>query len=748
MSYRSGGFSIAILKDLVNRDGSRIRPKPLNCIVFFTTFDCFFKLAVNLPLVLDRFADKMWLRIAFDQIYWIIGVVGCAFYLVGMLYAIPMTRYSGIFAYYEPDVIPGYTDGYSIRVIYPSPKARDLFLASSFLGPTIFCAGPAIASGVMHDHGYYEAAEMLRTIRHINWIGIFYTIPIIAFYYSVKFALILYANIRLAESTLRVEPKIAFTVEYLLTMSPVRFLVLLMTFTTFGAGAISIVCGSVTLSVLIYREQILSSEHRVFAIGFAFVWTCLLGVGLFLELGMIAIQSFRKKRREQRRLFHSFYTDRDPHGSGQRSSVPHGCRMALYSSGMRDSRIIFTENVAALQLDPTKHYGLDSGTQFEIPLMTTPTKVRALETRNQTKAWESSSGQDSYVFGSLSSHVVIEYGAVSNTLFSNRYSIVKSDSSSAVLSEESCDESLSLKNYSEAHSKRPRRASQVAIFEELSGAQDWRDDGVDSEVYAFTQQASHPSGLSQQHLRQHLQQQQRQQQLSERLSEKRLRSTSSQLSHDSESPHDECHRLRTTAVGLKPATQQKSPRRTKSFNPQVPRRAAVATPSNRSMVRQQQSLEHITMGSISFGIDEELQGRQQQENLQDSVISAELQLRQQHPQHRVAFKGLSPPPRSPTSPTENLLALGPWSSSHASIAMERMQAPRVNTSIDKVLMQTQSLGDIRSSLFFGVGDNQKSYPYTLRFNSDSSSSARSNYIDTALTNEKPKRRMKTPISPP
>ncbi|KAF9927048.1 hypothetical protein BGZ67_007782 [Mortierella alpina] len=648
MSYRSGGFSIAILKDLVNRDGSRIRPKPIRCGY-------------------ESLLTKS------------IGVVGCAFYLVGMLYAIPMTRYSGIFAYYEPDVIPGYTDGYSIRVIYPSPKARDLFLASSFLGPTIFCAGPAIASGVMHDHGYYEAAEMLRTIRHINWIGIFYTIPIIAFYYSVKFALILYANIRLAESTLRVEPKIAFTVEYLLTMSPVRFLVLLMTFTTFGAGAISIVCGSVTLSVLIYREQILSSEHRVFAIG-----------------------------------------------------------------------IIFTENVAALQLDPTKHYGLDSGTQFEIPLMATPTKVRALETRNQKKAWESSSGQDSYVFGSLSSHVGIEYGAVNNTLFSNRYSIVKSDSSSAVLSEESCDESLSLKNYSGAHSKRPRRASQVAIFEELSGAQDWRDDGVDSEVYAFTQQASHPSGLSQQHLRQHLQQQlqQRQQQPSERLSEKRLRSTSSQLSHDSESPHDECHRLRTTAVGLKPATQQKSPRRTKSFNPQVPRRAAVATPSNRSMVRQQQSLEHITMGSISFGIDEELQGRQQQENLQDSVISAELQLRQQHPQHRVAFKGLSPPPRSPTSPTENLLALGPWSSSHASIAMERMQAPRVNTSIDKVLMQTQSLGDIRSSLFFGVGDNQKSYPYTLRFNSDSSSSARSNYIDTALTNEKPKRRMKTPISPP
>ncbi|KAF9284478.1 hypothetical protein BGZ68_004669 [Mortierella alpina] len=205
MTYRSGGFSIAILKDLVDTgDGVRIRPKPIRC-----------------------------------------G------------YGLLSTRSIGIFAYYEPDLVPGSTKGYSIRVIYPSPLVRDLFLASSFLIPTIFCAGPAIASGVMHDLGHFEASEVLRTIRHINWVGIFYTIPVIAFYYSVKFALILWANIRLAESTLRVEPKAAFTIEYLLTMSPVRFLVILMTFTTFGAGAISIMCGSIVLFYLIYRHEIL-----------------------------------------------------------------------------------------------------------------------------------------------------------------------------------------------------------------------------------------------------------------------------------------------------------------------------------------------------------------------------------------------------------------------------------------------------------------------------------------------------------
>ncbi|KAF9573875.1 hypothetical protein EC968_007832 [Mortierella alpina] len=283
-----------------------------------------------------------------------------------------MTRYKGIFALYELEPVPGFTKGCSIRVIYPSPLARDLFLASSFLIPTIFCAGPAIASGVMHDLGHYEASEILRDIRHVNWICLFYFIPVIAFYYTVKFAMILWANIRLAESSLQVEPKIAFTVEYLLTMSPLRFLVLLMTFTTFGAGAICIVCGTIVLFFLIYKHEILSSEHRVFAIGLSFVWTCLLGVGLFLELGLIAIQSFRKKRQEQRR---KLFVGLD-NSSGQKSPVPYDYKMAPYSSGTRHFETASTDSRAALDPGLHKFHGRNLETQLEVPVTPAPAKVR------------------------------------------------------------------------------------------------------------------------------------------------------------------------------------------------------------------------------------------------------------------------------------------------------------------------------------------------------------------------------------
>ncbi|KAF9950823.1 hypothetical protein BGZ72_007579 [Mortierella alpina] len=163
---------------------------------------------------------------------------------MGTLCAIPFTRHEGIFAYYDLKFIAGSCQVYSIGVFYPTPLIKDLVLASGFLVPAIFCAGPAIASGVMYDLGNYGASDTLRAIRHINWIVILYVVPIAAFYYSVKMTLILIADIHLAESNLRVEPKIAFTVEYLLTMSSVRFLLGLTAFTTFGAGVISIVCGS------------------------------------------------------------------------------------------------------------------------------------------------------------------------------------------------------------------------------------------------------------------------------------------------------------------------------------------------------------------------------------------------------------------------------------------------------------------------------------------------------------------------
>lgn len=42
----------------------------MDCIIFFTGVASLIKVFVNLPLILDVFKDKLWLRIAIEQLYW------------------------------------------------------------------------------------------------------------------------------------------------------------------------------------------------------------------------------------------------------------------------------------------------------------------------------------------------------------------------------------------------------------------------------------------------------------------------------------------------------------------------------------------------------------------------------------------------------------------------------------------------------------------------------------------------------
>lgn len=42
----------------------------MDCIIFFTAIASLIKVGVNLPLILDVWRDKLWLRIAIEQTYW------------------------------------------------------------------------------------------------------------------------------------------------------------------------------------------------------------------------------------------------------------------------------------------------------------------------------------------------------------------------------------------------------------------------------------------------------------------------------------------------------------------------------------------------------------------------------------------------------------------------------------------------------------------------------------------------------
>ncbi|KAG0333692.1 hypothetical protein BG000_008948 [Podila horticola] len=320
LQYRNRGFNSKIVTDLYIKVGTGLRPKPMDCIIFFTSLACFIKVAANLPLVFGKLENMMWLRVAIEQLYWVFVAIAFSSYFVGLLYAMPVTTREGIFAVYQPEVVYGTRPLPAIHVLTPTTVQKNVMLAIGAIYPTIFGAGLGIASGVLHDHEMKEASRVLMLLQYSNWVLILWSMAVMFFYYGLKYTFILRANIIIAEAALKA-PRAAFGIGNLKSRSPARFLFIQLQITGFGGCAVTVLAGTLCMIWVLFKDQILSMESDILPHVMAFLWTCAIALAFFVVFTLIAAQSIRNRRRglhePSTTLSHSYVPDGS---SAQRSS--------------------------------------------------------------------------------------------------------------------------------------------------------------------------------------------------------------------------------------------------------------------------------------------------------------------------------------------------------------------------------------------------------------------------------------------
>ncbi|KAI9235896.1 MAG: hypothetical protein BYD32DRAFT_437926 [Podila humilis] len=296
LQYRNRGFNSKIVTDLYTKVGTGLRPKPMDCIIFFTSLACFIKVAANLPLVFGKLENMMWLRVAIEQLYWVFVAIAFSSYFVGLLYAMPVTTREGIFAVYQPEVVYGARPLPAIHVLTPTTVQKNVMLAIGAIYPTVFGAGLGIASGVLHDHGMKEASRVLMLLQYSNWVLILWSMAVMFFYYGLKYTFILRANIIIAEAALKA-PRAAFGIGNLKSRSPARFLFIQLQITGFGGCAVTVLAGTLCMIWVLFRDQILAMESDILPHVMAVLWTCAIALAFFVVFTLIAAQSIRNRRR-------------------------------------------------------------------------------------------------------------------------------------------------------------------------------------------------------------------------------------------------------------------------------------------------------------------------------------------------------------------------------------------------------------------------------------------------------------------
>ncbi|KAG0015100.1 hypothetical protein BGZ82_001534 [Podila clonocystis] len=324
--YRNKGLNCKIVTELFVLVGTGVRPKPMDCIIFFTGVASLTKVFVNLPLILDVFKDKLWLRIAIEQLYWIFVAIGFSSYFVGLLYAMPVTTREGIFAVYQPESAFDSKPLAPIHVLTPTTVQKNFLLIMGAVYPAIFGWGAGVASAVLTQMpGYERPAKILLLVQYSNWVLILWSMAIMFFYYGLKYTFILRANIIIAEAALRA-PKAAFGISNLKSSSPARFLFIQLQITGFGGAAVTLLAGSLCMIWVLCRQRILGMESDQLPHTMAFFWTCAIAVAFFAIMLLIAIQSVRSRRRSRNEpssasLTNSFMPSSGQKSSGQKSSV-------------------------------------------------------------------------------------------------------------------------------------------------------------------------------------------------------------------------------------------------------------------------------------------------------------------------------------------------------------------------------------------------------------------------------------------
>ncbi|KAF8945404.1 hypothetical protein BGZ47_002695 [Haplosporangium gracile] len=344
LAYRHRGINTKIVTELYVTVGTGVRPKPMDCITFFMSLASFLKIGVNLCLILDAFPNKLWLRIVFEQTYWVFVAIGFSSYFVGLLYAMPVTTKEGIFAVYQPEVIFGEQPLSPIHVLTPTTVHKNVFLVMGAVYPTIFGAGVGVASAATSQMaGYGHISRILLLIQYSNWVFMLWLMAIMFFYYGLKYTFILRANIILAEAALKA-PQAAFGIGNLRSASPARFLFIQLQITGFGGSAVTLLAGTLCMIWVLYRDEILSMSNVILPRTMAFFWTCAIAAAYFVIMTLIAVQTVRNRRRGLHEPVTSVTNSYMP---GQKTSSGNNSK-ALYSSQPHKTRSVQSESEARL----------------------------------------------------------------------------------------------------------------------------------------------------------------------------------------------------------------------------------------------------------------------------------------------------------------------------------------------------------------------------------------------------------------
>ncbi|KAF9437352.1 hypothetical protein BGZ76_001069 [Entomortierella beljakovae] len=298
LAYRNRGLNSKMFTQLYSIIGTGVRPKPMDCIIFFTSLASLVKIGVNIPLILDVLKDTLWIRILIEQTYWIIVAIGFSSYFVGLLYAMPVTKRDGVFAVYQPEAAFDSKPLPPIHVLTPSTVQKNIILIMGAIYPAIFASAPGVVSAYFAQQpGNENLSKIFLIVQYSNWVLILYAMSALFFYYGLKYTFILQANIIIAEAALKA-PKAAFGISNLRSASPARFLFIQLQITGFGGAAATLLAGTLCMIWVICREKILAMEHDEIPHTIAFLWTCAMAVCFFVFMYLIAVQSVRSRKRD------------------------------------------------------------------------------------------------------------------------------------------------------------------------------------------------------------------------------------------------------------------------------------------------------------------------------------------------------------------------------------------------------------------------------------------------------------------
>ncbi|KAF9955887.1 hypothetical protein BGZ72_003299 [Mortierella alpina] len=344
MWYHNGGFKRTMVTNLFNIEGSRIQPRPV--------IACFIKVAANILILLDHPQIPIWLRIAADQLFWVIGYfVSTVTYVTGKLYAMPVTVRQGMFAVYSNETVNGRTSKTGTRIFYPTFRHNNIFIAVGTLFTMVFGMCCGIASGILHGKGRRDAARVLESIQHFNWCLVLLSLAGIELYYGFKCSSILRAHVMAFNARLNV-PQTSFGLGDLKSKSLPRYLAIMFQISALGATLVFLLMGSLCGLWAWDNTALRRAKNETEPHFMAVVWTCSTALVFFIKMVLIAIHFRRGKEREV-------------HDSqAEPQSKPPDIAIKGFNSMKRRSRLI-QPSVSSNQEAPTNVFGVAIVTSAE-----------------------------------------------------------------------------------------------------------------------------------------------------------------------------------------------------------------------------------------------------------------------------------------------------------------------------------------------------------------------------------------------